>query len=86
MLKTKLLFAALIAALTTSFAAIATDDKPLTEDKPAAAKVEKKAEATKKVRPHQHPADAKGGTPVEPTEKAAGEVKKPLHDHQTFHK
>ena len=86
MLKSKLLFAALIAALTTSFAAIAADDKPVTEDKPTATKLGKTADAKKAVRPHQHPADAKGGTPVEATDKAEGEVKKPLHDHQTFHK
>jgi hypothetical protein len=84
MLKARLLFAALIAALTMSFAATAAEDKPATEDKPAAA--EKKTEAKKKVRPHQHPADAKGGFPADVADKPEAEPKKPLHDHQQFHK
>jgi hypothetical protein len=86
MLKVRLLFAALIAALTTSFAAIAAEDKSATEDKPAAAAAEKKTETKKKLRPHQHPADAKGGIPVEVADKPEGEPKRPLHDHQQFHK
>lgn len=86
MLKTRLRLAALIAALTTSFAAIAADDKPATEDKPAAAAPERKSDAKKKVRPHQHPADAKDGIPVDVANEPEGEPKTPLHDHRQFHK
>lgn len=74
-MKTKLLIASFITALSTSFAAVAAD-APAME---AGAANEKAPAAKKMVKPHSHPEANKQGAPA--PEKAAGEAKKPLHDH-----
>lgn len=74
---------ALIAVLAVPFAVSAAEEAAPPEDKPATEQAQKKTE--KKVRPHQHQADAKQGA-VAPEPHPVGEPKKPLHDHQKFHK
>jgi len=89
-MKTKFLIAALTVALTTSFAAFAADApakvEPVKDVAAAPADQTAKAEpAKKKVKPHSH-VEAKGGMAPAEVAEAKEQPKKPLHDHQKFHK
>lgn len=86
MLPTKrvLLVSTLITGFAAPLAAAAAEEKAVTDDKSAVEQAERKTEK-KKVRPHQHQADAKQGA-VASDAQPGTEVKKPLHDHQKFHK
>ena len=89
-MKTKFLLAALTVALTTSFAAVATDapakGEPAKDGAAASVAPTAKTEALKrKVKPHSH-VEAKGGMVMEKPAEAKEPTGKPLHDHQKFHK
>lgn len=91
-MNTKFLLAALTAGLTISFAAVADvsdKDAPATSKAAAAEQTAKTEPGKKKVKPHSH-VEAKGGmVPAASSEANAqpnAQPKKPLHDHQKFHK
>ncbi|MFA6314517.1 MAG: hypothetical protein WCV99_12695 [Sterolibacterium sp.] len=89
-MKTTLLLATLMVALTTSFAAVAADTPAKdpavsTSEQPAKAEPAKTQPAKKNVKPHSH-AEAKGNTGMPQPTEATGPAAKPLHDHQKFHK
>lgn len=69
-MKSRLLIASFIAALTASFAAVAADA-------PA---------AKKKVKPHSHAEANKQGVAPKEKAAPAGEPKKPTHEHMKEHK
>lgn len=79
-MKTRLLIAAFIAALSASFAAVAADAPAMD------AAAEKAPVAKKKVKPHSHAEANKQGAPAPDKAMAPGEAKKPLHDHLKEHK
>jgi len=83
-MNTKLLLAALTAALATSFAAIAADLP--TKDAAAPTEQAAKAEpAKKKLKPHSH-VEAKGGPAPAEMAEAKLQPKRPPHDHLRDHK
>lgn len=88
-MKTKFLIAALTAALSASFAAVAADvpakDAPANAVAASTAQPAKTEPAKKKVKPHSH-VEAKGGTVTARPTEAMDPPAKPLHDHQKMHK
>jgi hypothetical protein len=84
-MKTQLFLAAFIAALTTSFAAIAAD-APTTGGATPTENAVKAEKPKKKVKPHSHMAEK--GAAVAPAEKTTttAETTMPGHNHQKEHK
>jgi len=87
-MKTKFLIAAMTVALTTSFAAVASDapvkDVPVKDaassPAPPTASTAKAEPAKKKVKPHSH-VEAKGGMVMSQPTEAKEQPKRPPHDH-----
>lgn len=83
-MKTKFLFVALMAALATSFTAVAADapakDAAAATEQPAKAELAKSETAKKKVKPHSH-VEAKGHMVMDQPADAKEQPKRPPHDH-----
>ncbi len=83
-MKTQLFLAALIAALTTSFAAVAAD-APAQDGATPTEKAVKAEKPKKKAKRHSHVQEKGLAAPAEQPD-ATAEPKKPLHDHMKEHK
>ena len=85
-MKSKLLYAVLFAALSTSVAAIAAEDMGKNMVMPAD-KMERAEQPIKKiVKAHNHNEFNKQGAPAPEKSAGAAEAMKPLHDHGKFNK